>query len=495
MRVARHDDAAAAALEEARAGGLFVIARFQDLLERTVVVSDGVLERVAETRVAGVGLHVFTEQGWSAFASSDDCSREAVGDMVRRAGRLARASTPYGPEATHAVLELRGGRRRTLPRREPDLGLTPPRQHAQLVVEANQAAPGRAEGVPIKTSFVAADDEWRVVRSDGADVSFATPRGYLRHDLTVRADGTTSSVSASVAGARFGRLLTEGRVDLLRRRAARALATARAQAGAPAVREGPYRVALDHALAKGLAHEAFGHAAETDVAPISFLSDGSGHLRRGERFGPDAVSIVDGPIEEDFANQPVSANGLDRETVFLVRDGVLDSGLGDLFSAERAGVPPTGACRTGRFRQAPTPRMSNIRIVVRDPLPFSGDAACPEPEEAAAALGSIGLCGRGQPLLLMLGYRGGQAHPNRGDFLFTSMATYDLSDGVAPRQAAVISGQSASALAAVLAGLGELRLDAMGICGKNGLNVSSSGGSHVLLVLEAHPDVVIGARR
>ena len=56
----------------------------------------------------------------------------------------------------------------------------------------------------------------------------------------------------------------------------------------------------------------------------------------------------------------------------------------------------------------------------------------------------------------------------------------------------VFSGKSLSALRAIRTGVGPLRLDAMGHCGKGGQSVPSSGGSHLFLVLDAHPDVQIG---
>jgi TldD protein len=263
--------------------------------------------------------------------------------------------------------------------------------------------------------------------------------------------------------------------------------------GARRVRAGRYKLAIDHALAKGLAHEAFGHACETDVVDSSILAT-EGRLRLGEIVGPPDVSIVDGPIEGDFADQPVSANGLDRQTVRIIDRGVLATGLGDVFSAREAGSPITGACRAGSYRQRPTPRMTNIRIVLSDPLPLRCEAEALEPEDVAAELRAAGLWAPGERMLYLSGYRGGQAHPKRGDFMFASAATYDLADGVAPRRPAVFSGKSQSALRSIVAGLGALRLDAMGICGKNGQNVPSSGGSHALLVLDAHPEVFVGGR-
>ena len=96
MRVARFDDAVAAGLEAARRAGLYAILRFQDRRERRLVVADGVLDRVSAGVSIGVGVHVFTAEGWAGFASTDDCSPGAVAAAVERGGALARAAGERG---------------------------------------------------------------------------------------------------------------------------------------------------------------------------------------------------------------------------------------------------------------------------------------------------------------------------------------------------------------------------------------------------------------
>jgi TldD protein len=172
---------------------------------------------------------------------------------------------------------------------------------------------------------------------------------------------------------------------------------------------------------------------------------------------------------------------------------VLSAGLGDLFSAELAGVPVTGACRVASFRDRPTPRMTNIRIEVADAAPLAVDPDDLTPEDVAAVLRQLGLLERGQPTIYLTGYRGGQAHPRRGDFVFGADAAFDLGAGGAPRGPASFSGLAERALAAIVAGIGPLCTDAIGICSKDGSGVSSSGGSHVLLVLDPDPDLIVSA--
>jgi TldD protein len=248
---------------------------------------------------------------------------------------------------------------------------------------------------------------------------------------------------------------------------------------------------LEPSLAKGLAHEAIGHLCESDVDGSVLMRQG--RLRLGERLARATVSVVDSPLPGDYAQQPISANGVPRATARLIDGGVLSAGLGDLFSHTEAGVSMTGACRTASFRDRPTPRMTNIRIEIDGAAPLDADVDLLTPDDVSAALRRLGLLDAGQPTLYLTGYRGGQAHPRRGDFVFAANAAYDLSAGGAPRGPVSFSGLAERALASIVAGIGPLLTDAIGTCGKDGSRVTSSGGSHALLVLDPDPDLVITA--
>jgi TldD protein len=261
--------------------------------------------------------------------------------------------------------------------------------------------------------------------------------------------------------------------------------------GVGAPKAGSYRLVLEPALAKGLAHEAIGHLCESDVDGSVLMR--AGRLRLGEPLARMTVSVVDGPLPGDYVQQAISANGVPRATVRLVERGVLSAGLGDLFSHADAGIADASAGRAASFRDRPTPRMTNIRIEIDDAAPLDVDPDLLRPDDAADALRRLGLLERGQPTLYLTGYRGGQAHPRRGDFVFGAGAAYDLTEGGAPRGPVSFSGLAERALASIVAGVGPLCTDAIGTCGKDGSQVTSSGGSHALLVLDPDPDLVITA--
>src|SRR4051812_13954510 len=210
MRVDAYDSAVAAALEAAHAADLFVIMRLQDTVERRLTLVNGGMERQRTTSLAGLGIHAFTQDGAVGFASVDDLRPEAARETVRRAGAMARAAQELDAARTLAPFSLVGGGRdrllHTLPVRNGGEHVSPARdseEHASPAQAASAASdPSRdlvqpltdaqsalsdipvGEARTVRTSHHAVDEEWRIARSDGTDLSFGTPRAVTRHDLS-----------------------------------------------------------------------------------------------------------------------------------------------------------------------------------------------------------------------------------------------------------------------------------------------------------------------
>ena len=490
-----YDAAVDAALAAARAGGFSIIARIQDRDERQLSVFDGLVERQRSIRLTGVGIHAFTPDGSIGFASTDDLEPDAVREAVRLAGALAEAANRLEAIRSRALFDLEGTGVVRLDAAASDLVHVPARAAAQSMKAAQEALGSVLTGPnrTVRTTLRSVHESWRIVRSDGTDIWMQTPRASLRHEVSCRLERKIARAAGVVSGVTASSLLSDGSLDRLTRRTIRAGHDAELSATATPPPTGPYRVVLRHALAKGLAHEAIGHLCESDV-------DGSvlmrrGRLRLGERLARPTVSVVDGVLPGEYVQQPYSANGIPRQTVALIDGGVLSAGLGDLFSASSAGVPISGACRVGSYRDRPTPRMTNIRIEFADAVPLDADPDDLTTDDVLAALRRAGLLDAGQPTLYLTGYRGGQAHPRRGDFVFGADAAFDLRAGGAPCGPVSYSGLAERALASIVAGIGPVCTDAIGTCGKDGSSVSSSGGSHALLVLDADPDTIVSAAR
>ena len=516
LRVTQYTPIVNAVLARAAELDVYIIARIQDSKSRSILVNNGKLERIGTGQGRGIGIQAFTKDGHNGFASSDNVTEAAAVELVETAVRLARAAAKYGTESNLAPFEVGGNGTHIVatdaqPLAETDIDaqvaavMALNAEARQIAADDSNAAaladyiggsPTKAN-VSVRSSHGVADIEWRIVRSDGTDYSFDTPHASASSSITATppagTEGQVVSVGGTVSGADAGVLLNSDYRARLSRRITKAAGLAHALTTAPQIASGHYKLIIDYALAKGLAHEAFGHASETDGMETSILGD-NGKMRIGERVAAEIVTITDGPVLNDYAYQPISANGMPRQTVQIVKDGVLRAGLADLFSAARAGVPISGAERIESYRNLPVPRMSNIRITVKEPIPLDGvEFEEITPVMLRDILRQNRLMADGEQVLYLSGYRGGQVNPKTGDFVFNCASIYALTaDTIRLHQPAIFSGKVLSALRSILAGIGGLMLDAQGTCGKAGQSVPSSGGANLFIVIDRNDDVTIG---
>lgn len=467
----------------------YLVVRAQSKSESGIRLSNGRFEYVGSGWENGLGVQAFTAAGASGLAAADNLSLETGLDLVKRAISLAERNEELGGELNRELWQAPVVRSET---EEPQNLYLPPIGELQpeilhLHESLRQASPQAAW----QTSLRIVIDFWCIGRSDGSLVSFTIPRAVIMHQGTVQENGRSQSLLVHRSGIDAAMIAEEKRDRTLEKQAAERADFALRVCRAPNLAAGHYPLVIDYGLAKGLAHEAFGHAVESDGMTESVLGE-EGHLRRGLRVARPGVHIIDGPLFGDWAYQPYSANALERRTVYIVRDGILEAGLGDIFSARRAGMEVTGAGRAESYAYVPLPRMTNIRVITERVLPLTPSTGL---FEEIRNLRST-LLEHGEMkdhTLLLLGYRGGQVNPKTGDFVFQCDGIVDLSDSeLTVYQPSIFSGKILSALQAIRGGIGEECLGAIGTCGKNGQSVPSSGGSHRYLLLDQDEQVSLG---
>lgn len=491
LRVDGYDETVKTAVEIGRKMKMGFILRIQDKKETSFNVNNGETEEVSTTSLRGMGFQVFTPEGYTGFASSDHIHPSIVEDLAKQAAKLAEKVRELGGETNPAVFNVPAGSRRVvLPLKYP-YGSCSLGEMEERLKKLNKKLGFEDSRLSVRTVHRVVDEEWRVARHDGTNTSFMMPRSFIYNIFTAREDGKTATTYSNLPGTDLSILLEPAEIARLNKISYRAATTASALLTAGTVKGGSYKLVIDYALAKGLAHEAFGHAAETDGMESSILGE-NGRLCQGKEVASPIVSIIDGPVEGDYAYQPVSANGIDRRSVRIVEDGILRAGLADLFSAEAAGVPVTGAGRAESCHHLPLARMSNIRIQVKDPYPVEEDFADITPERLYKIMLQSELMKEDEEVFYLSGFQGGQVNPAQGNFVFNCLAIYRLGPVCRLYRPAIFAGKILTALRAVRAGIGPLKIDAMGTCGKMFQGVPSSGGSHYFLVLDKNPEIVIG---
>jgi len=123
------------------------------------------------------------------------------------------------------------------------------------------------------------------------------------------------------------------------------------------VEPGYYECVATPSVAGTIAHEAFGHGVEMDM----FLK---GRARAADYVGKvvasPLVSIMEDPtVEGAYGSYFVDDEGQLASPTHIIRDGVFERGITDLYSATRLGISRTANGRREAFTNKVYPRMSN----------------------------------------------------------------------------------------------------------------------------------------
>ena len=116
-----------------------------------------------------------------------------------------------------------------------------------------------------------------------------------------------------------------------------------------------------------IAHEAFGHGVELDM----FLR-GRARARDyiGQPVASPLVSMVDNPLAEGgYGSFFFDDEGEPARPITIIREGILERGLGDLVSSLYLGVERTASGRRESFARKPYARMSNTYVLPGDSTP------------------------------------------------------------------------------------------------------------------------------
>ncbi|HOG46060.1 MAG TPA: TldD/PmbA family protein [Anaerolineae bacterium] len=138
----------------------------------------------------------------------------------------------------------------------------------------------------------------------------------------------------------------------------RALAAeAAALLGAGRIEPGFYDVVFDPTVSGVMAHEAFGHGVEADMF-VKGRARAAEHL--GKRVGSPLVNLLDDPtVPGAYGSYLLDDEGQVAAPTTILREGVFERGLTDLYSAFRLGIPRTANGRRQGYERKAYARMSN----------------------------------------------------------------------------------------------------------------------------------------
>ena len=134
-------------------------------------------------------------------------------------------------------------------------------------------------------------------------------------------------------------------------------ATAGSLLSAGSIAAGTYDVIADPLTTGTIAHEAFGHGVETDM----FVKERARAAEYvGQRVGSELVNILDDPtVPTAYGSYFVDDEGQLASGTAIIRDGVFQRGITDLYSATRLGIPRSANGRRESVQRKAYARMSN----------------------------------------------------------------------------------------------------------------------------------------
>jgi len=134
-------------------------------------------------------------------------------------------------------------------------------------------------------------------------------------------------------------------------------ATAASLLSAGSVPPGTHDIIADPLTTGTIAHEAFGHGVETDMF-VKERARAADYV--GQRVGSDLVNILDDPtVPAGYGSYFVDDEGQLASGTAIIRDGIFQRGITDLYSATRLGIPRSANGRRESVQRKAYARMSN----------------------------------------------------------------------------------------------------------------------------------------
>ena len=360
-------DLAEAAVSKARAAGAsYAEARVQSTWERQFVLKNGESQPSFFAEGYGIGIRVIS-RGALGFAATNEMKASVIGELARKAVRLAQASSGVLKRPV-TLDDSKPVRRKWAP---PEIRKVENADSAWLRgvlldIEGRIADGKAGVKLPGRLLYLGAELEKRYyVNSDGAKVEGRLPRVGFFGSLTAVEGGATAQ--RFIQQGETGGLEVVKRVGLVEKveDEAKVMGKVLKSAGKPPT--DTVDVLLSPELSGIAAHESVGHPQEADrVLGREGAQAGESYLKAdslGRKIGSLEANVSDDPnLTHSNGFVPVDDEGVEGKKRLLIKDGVINEFLQNRTTAKEFGLRSNGASRSVAFDREPIIRMSNTFV-------------------------------------------------------------------------------------------------------------------------------------
>ena len=486
-----YDEIAQNILDQAQKDGLYAVLRFHKREIFSLVYKNQAVDSSSIDLDAGLGMYVFTRSGHVAFGSTNQLTPDSGLVLYRQLSKIAQANQANNLATAEQIFEF-----------EPQANLGQDKSHYQSFDALDVSPESVTKELGKLESYIKAQnpatstllrfktevDHWRIMRSDGTDVDWSVPKSRLYIDMSLADKSGNSSNSIRLIDTTPALLFSNYQkstqiIDST-------LKSIEQQLSASSLQPGNYPLLLDADLAGMLAHEALGHPAESDLvaARASVLADKDARYIVGTKVASDNVSIEDHESELAHGYHPYGAFGNQRLPVQIIENGILKESVSDVFTASKIGVVNKNCERSEAYYSPAIPRMSNtyINMTKVQTISHPEGSQLTDPEVLQSALKLAGVFKTYPTIIYLMKMVGGSVSTATGDFMFGTSGVYALTEtGVTPHKPLSFAGNVLGALRAIGYGVGDVRKDIAGFCGKSGQTAHVNTGGNELIFFKS----------
>jgi predicted Zn-dependent protease len=328
-------------------------------------VRQNILQPLANARNRGAMITVIHHGGYG-YAATSDLSRTGLQDAIGRATEWASVSAGRGVTDFSAITQSTNQGTYC----GPLAGVFSRKELIEILMQESRACQTDARIVDWSCGIAITRSEQHYMSSAGADI--VQTFSYVEPNLSATANCGAETQTRSLGG-QYDGFSRQGGAEVLQQvgfygAGSRMAQEALALLDAPNCPSGKMDLLLMPAQMMLQIHESIGHPLELDrilgdernFAGTSFVTqDMFGHFQ----YGSNLLNVVVDPERtEQSSTYGWDCDGTKAHKTYLIRDGVLERGLGGALSQARSGMDGVANSRAVSWNRPPIDRIVNLNI-------------------------------------------------------------------------------------------------------------------------------------